>query len=516
MKKIQSLYWTGILAAVMAAGCDPVENTIGGGITVPDDVTFAVSASDVTTDMARITISHDGTSANTFCGFCYDDIETSVDMAINRRVAEMSQSGNELADFLIGGTSYRYILKNLESRKTYRYVVFGLNADGTVYGTPGQCEFSTERVSAEFSVNVSNVGTETASASVSSTGYDDDTWYAFCTEDLDSDLSDVIAAEIAVLGERIASSLKSGNAEVEFTGLRQDTGYRVVVTGLLADGTVYGTAVSASFKTEREPVVYRVNEAWTVTYAGRADYEGELSDFISVTSTSSADRYVIGVYSAETVSKFGIEAVCEDVAAGIVELVEQFVGQGLPRDLVMSVFTHTESADEPYNLFDPGEYIAVAAGIDDDLNVTGLYALSDAFVIEEAEEEDATEGYKAWLGTWNITDAKDSQNNHSVTIAADEVNKSYVVTDFISEKCTYKAEFDASTNELVFKTYDEPHRWNFTDFYGNIKYLGLIQVGADSQFVGGSMRWQGQRWTAMWQQSRYAAKLLSKITAHMI
>lgn len=396
-------------AAVSAASCNPVENVSGGGIKENPDAIFEVKSTDISVSQATITITNDGTSANTFYGFAYNDIETSVDVAVNREIARLAEEGTDIADVLMDGTSYKYILKGLDSRQTYRYVAFGLRADGSVYGTPGICEFSTERIDAEFSVTVGGVTTESAVADITCTGYNDDLWYAFCTDDVTSDVSSVIKAETVKLGDNIAETLKSGNAQVEFGTLKPETDYRVIVTGLLADGTVYGTPAVATFATEALPFVE--NNAWTVTYGGRVVENGKEQDLINVVSTSE-DRYAVGLYKAGAISLVGIEAICEDTALSTKEQVDKLVADGYPRDLVMSLFTHTASCSDPYNPLPDGEYIAVAVGIDEDFNLTRLYAVSETFTIETAT---LSEGYASWLGNWTMTGANNVSYNVSIS-----------------------------------------------------------------------------------------------------
>lgn len=113
--------------------------------------------------------------------------------------------------------------------------------------------------------------TETsAKAEVACVGSETATWYAFVTEDLTADTDEVIASEVAGL-EDITSVLKSGNAEVEFTGLTAGTGYRVIVTGLDADGNVSGND-EEEFKTDRDPDVWVENPDWSVEYVDRGIY----------------------------------------------------------------------------------------------------------------------------------------------------------------------------------------------------------------------------------------------------
>ena len=125
-------------------------------------------------------------------------------------------------------------------------------------------------VTVRYSVKVTEVTETSAKAEVACVGSETATWYAFVTEDLTADTDEVIASEVAGL-EDIASVLKSGNAVVEFTGLTAGTGYRVIVTGLDADGNVSGND-EEEFKTDRDPDVWVENPDWSVEYVDRGMY----------------------------------------------------------------------------------------------------------------------------------------------------------------------------------------------------------------------------------------------------
>lgn len=125
-------------------------------------------------------------------------------------------------------------------------------------------------VTVRYSVKVTEVTETSAKAEVARVGSETATWYAFVTEDLTADTEEVIASEVAGL-EDIASVLKSGNAVVEFTGLTAGTGYRVIVTGLDADGNVSGND-EEEFKTDRDPDVWVENPDWSVEYVDRGMY----------------------------------------------------------------------------------------------------------------------------------------------------------------------------------------------------------------------------------------------------
>lgn len=390
-----------------------------------NDIEFKVSASNPTEDGITISITHNGSDKETYYGFYYSDLETSVTNAINRVVAGFTEDGTDLSSVLSTGKTNVSVIKDLTANTSYRYVVFGLNTDGTTYGTPGSCEFTTEKGEVVFGVSVAASGiTETSAvAAVTSTGTASDTWYCFYTTDLTSSLETVIAAKVEELGSGLASELKSGNASVTFDGLTKATRYRAVVTGLKSDGTTYGKAAEAVFKTSIGDIEYTVNRAWTVTYAGKGTYKNEIVDMISVTSTDT-ERYIPALAEASNFDKIGIKEFTEGMIAEYQALIDESVAAGYPVSWEDITYTSTET-EIPFDFLAGGEWYGLALGVDTDGNPTGYYAISEAFTPEEVE---ASEQYNKWLGSWEIKGANNVTNNIVISAGTPEV--SYTMTGF--------------------------------------------------------------------------------------
>lgn len=385
-----------------------------------NDIEFKVSASNPTEDGITISVSHNGSDKETYYGFYYSDLETSVANAINRIVAGFTEAGTDLSTVVSTGKTNISVIKDLEQNTSYRYVVFGLNTDGTTYGTPGSCEFTTEKGEVVFGVKVEASGiTETSAvAAVTSTGSASDTWYCFYTTDLTSSLETVISDKVQELGSNLSSELKSGNTSVTFSGLTKATRYRAVVTGLKSDGTTYGKAAEATFKTAAGDVEYTVNPAWTVTYAGKGTYQGDILDMIDVTATSD-DRYIPALITVSEFEQMGIKAFTEYMIADYQALIDEYVNAGYPIGWEDISYTGTETG-LGFGPLPGGEWYGFALGVDTDGNPTGLYAQSEAFTPEEVE---ASEAYNKWLGSWEIKDATGTINN--VVISADSPDISY-------------------------------------------------------------------------------------------
>lgn len=425
------------------AGCQKTETPPAQQEENQNDIVFEVKASSVTAEGATITTTHNGSDKNTYYGFYYTDLETNAVNAINREVANLTEKGTDLSTVVTTGKTNIAVLKDLEPLTSYRYVVFGLNTDGTTYGTPASVEFTTLKGNVTFTLSVSNITENTANATVTSTGDDTDTWYCFATTDLTSELSEVVSAEVAKLGSNVSSVLKSGNTMVQLSDLTPGVRYRAVVTGLKSDGSTYGTPVSAEFKTTAAPVEYKVNDNWTVAYVGKGTYEGIPVDIISVTSTDD-ERYFTAVVAADDYTTYGIE----NIATAYILENEETYGSSW-----VDMWTYTGSVEEdPWDVFDSGvEYRALAIGVDDYGNATGLYAVSEVFTPEELV---ASDGYNKWIGDWRIED--NTGNGYNLSITAYAPDMSYVVTGWQSglfaDEVPFAAEYNQETGALEFIT----------------------------------------------------------------
>lgn len=406
-----------------------------------NDIVFEAKAGELTSEGATITVTHNGTDKETYYGFWYTDLETNATNAINRVVAEFQETGTDLGSVVTTGKTHITMVNGLDPMTTYRYVVFGLNEDGTIYGTPGSVDFTTLKGEVTFTVSVSNVTETTANATVTSTGDNTDTWYCFATTDLTSPLAQVVSAEVERLGSSVSSVLKDGNNMVQLSGLTAGTSYRAVVTGLKSDGTTYGTPVSASFRTRAEAVEgYELNPNWTATYEGRTTYQGQTVDVTQVISTDT-ERYFTAVYPVDMYDQYGIDAIAQAEIEGMAD----YYGPTWIEE-----YSYTESAQEMWNPFDAGyTYYVIVIGIDDSGNPSGLYQLSEPFEIEAG---DTSEGYNQWIGNWRIEDA--SGNGYDLTIQEYAAGTSYLVSGWqhgiFSEDIPFLANYDASTGYLNF------------------------------------------------------------------
>lgn len=163
MKKIALFSFS--VAALLIAGCnekptptpgtdDNSGNNGGEQPEKPADVVFAATLTEAGETDAIIALSHDGTNDDTYYGFYTSDLTASVENAVNQKVEELKSTVSDLASVLFKGKTRNAVLGGLEAETDYRYIVFGLKEDGTVYGTAGSCDFTTaESTALKYTVN---------------------------------------------------------------------------------------------------------------------------------------------------------------------------------------------------------------------------------------------------------------------------------------------------------------------------------------------------------------------------
>ena len=261
-----------------------------------------------------------------------------------------------------------------------------------------------------FSVEVTEVTETTAKAEVTVRGDENATWYAFVTTDTDTEAEDLITSAVGELSD-IESVLKTGNDEVEFTDLTAGTDYRIIVTGLAADGTVSGKAADEEFSTERDPNAWEANPDWKIEYAGRGSFEvtgGTMyGDKINITvAEGDLNYYYLTALSAADFSSLYNSSVATFANSVITELnalIEENneMYPDSPVSILDLLYTGSASlimellANEPQYLFMIGIDANGLLG-----EGTGLYAQSEQFT---PMVEEASTGYKKWLGDWTIS-----------------------------------------------------------------------------------------------------------------
>ena len=148
-------------------------------------------------------------------------------------------------------------------------VAAGLSACSKA-GSDGNGEGQTGNTRFRVTVNEETLTAESVTVSVTCTG-GSDTWYCFITDDTESDITKAITDKLTGVTD-YQSLLKVGNQSVTFNNLTERTEYRVIVTGLLPDGQLVGTADEEEFTTPLPEGKWITNEAnWSCGYLRRGD-----------------------------------------------------------------------------------------------------------------------------------------------------------------------------------------------------------------------------------------------------
>ena len=175
---------------------------------------------------------------------------------------------------------------------------------------------------------------------------------------------------------------------------------------------------------EAGELVLTENPAWTVSYDGKTIYNGQVTDAVTVVSTSN-DTYLPPIYiSKANYESRGLKAIIEEDYAIWEYTLEYYGGMYTWED-----FLYDASGAYIVDYLDTStEYYFLVYGVDTDGVLTGYYALSDSCYPEEITVD---EGYNKWLGTWRIEDA--SGVGYDVVISEAVAGATYAMTGWQSD-----------------------------------------------------------------------------------
>lgn len=474
------LFSAALLPALLLVGCNDPFSTKN----FPDfsDVQFTVTSSNETSTGAYINISHDGTSHDTYCGFITTDCTTGIDAIVNQKIKELNDNKVDLYTEVKSGTARTAVLTGLQSGTNYRYVVFGLNTDGTTYGKSGECQFSTLKGAPELSINlVGNPTESTAMVSVTTTGDETDKWYCFVTTDVETSLATLCKNTLAGTAN-LNSKLQDGDKTLEFSSLASNTAYRAVVTGV-KDGTVYGTPVAVEFRTTRRVFDVVKNPNWTIVDKGKGnltDSEGNVETYdhiIECTAATNEDMYFIMVMDEAGMEYYNWDLVSffSDACDYMTGLLKQFNAQ-YGANLTWYDISYTTSAKEGYTFDEDGNYYAYAIGVLPDGSPSGKYAVTDPIVVSVPMSDE----FKAWIGKWTIGSGS---TTYSINIKRNETEKSYAITGWQSEAVgdtPCYALFNAEDGSMSFAGSKIADSVTLTDGSGNQINCALWFSGIDT------------------------------------
>lgn len=251
-----------------------------------------------------------------------------------------------------------------------------------------------------FTLVVESVDAVSAKIKVSHNGTSDDTWYGFATTN--TNINEAISEKYAELtsGASISGLKKQTSYTATVSGLEPETEYAYIAFGLSEDGELYGKASSVKFTTARGEVKMEVNKAWNVAYTGVGQINGQTYEHtITVTSTDK-NKYFITGYDKATFEANDIKDIAEYELSYLKEWLNAYNAENGSKITIDQMLFEGNGVDA-LNL-SPGQWYAIAIGVDADGELSGYYAVSELITIEEQEP---TEAYASWLGDWTWTGA---------------------------------------------------------------------------------------------------------------
>lgn len=129
-----------VIATIAVFACEKAP--ADGGSSLNDDLELVVDVEDITLTSAKIKVTHNGQKSDTWYGFLTETVEGDEDELILQAV-ETYMNGDS-SEGLRKSKSYVTVLKDLKPGTAYKYIAFGLSADGKVYGSSASVEFETK------------------------------------------------------------------------------------------------------------------------------------------------------------------------------------------------------------------------------------------------------------------------------------------------------------------------------------------------------------------------------------
>lgn len=218
------------------------------------------------------------------------------------------------------------------------------------------------------------------------------------------------------------------------------------------------------------------NPSWSIAYAGAAEINGENHKHtVAVISTDNNPYTVVTVYADEfqtsKLEAFG-ELLIQDMLDYLKEYNAAYDTSYVLADLLDSGTTMVSLGD-PY----PGEYISIAIGITPEGELSGLYAASKPFVIEE---ETPTALYSEWLGNWVFKG--DNKQSNNITISRKIANRQIYLTGLMGLPFSIVGEYSVERNDIIFSAQVVAENYEFSG--GQVGEIHLLGVDRDGKYYG--------------------------------
>mgnify|MGYP003294647542 CR=1 FL=1 len=321
----------------------------------------------------------------------------------------------------------------------------------------------------KLSVEVSDITTTTAKIKVSHDFDAKDSWYGFVTDDTTTDAKALISMMVAN-GIDQKNFHRSKQYVSLLESLAPDTNYRYIATGLTAEGVQYGEIAVVEFKTLAENGgddynSMRANAAWTIVYRGKDKVDGTTYDHVVEVISTDNNPYAITIVYADAYDPYQLRDLADEMLVDMKAYLADFNEQN-GTTYKFKDMLYRGTARDPFDLA-PGIYRAIAVGYTTEGEVSGLYAVSNEF---EVEEQMASVNYLAWIGDWEIYGQNDVST--PVTISKGVANRSFYMTGWegfedLAIEVEYNAELDAMFfySQLVAEDYDLGEEYGKANIY---------------------------------------------------
>ena len=323
----------------------------------------------------------------------------------------------------------------------------------------------------KLAIEVEDITASTAKIKVTHSFEAENEWYGFLTTDTSTDAKALVEAAIAE-GVDTNELHRSKQYITILEELNPDTAYRYIATGITADGVQYGEISAVEFKTlkgasneEEEYNGMRKNDAWKVLYVGSDTLNDVVYDHVVRVISSDNNPYAITLVYAEAYNPYELRTLAEEMLVDLKAFLKEYNDQNAT-SFSFADMLYTGNGADPFDL-DPGSYRAIAVGFTPTGEVSGLFAVSDVF---EVEEQMASPNYAAWLGKWTIEGQNGAVNE--VEITKQHANRSFYMTgwegfDDLAIVVEYSAELDAMFfySQLVAEDYDLGEEYGKADIY---------------------------------------------------
>ena len=218
------------------------------------------------------------------------------------------------------------------------------------------------------------------------------------------------------------------------------------------------------------------NPAWSIAYTGaKTINDVEFKHTVTVNSTDNAPYTIAVVYASEYDSS-KLRELGDALAGSMMEYLDAYnTTYGTAYTLNDMLFRG--NGVEAFDDLDPGYYIAIAMGITSKGEVSGLYAVSATFHVEE---EAPTALYSSWLGDWTLIGDNGISNN--VIIGRKVANRSINMYGLQNLPFSVVGEYSVERNDIIFSAQVVEQGYQFSD--GSVADIHLLGVDEDGKYYG--------------------------------